>query len=732
MNVYVIQQVRSAVTDDVVRLLAKGLGQPPQATHAVMMATLPALVAALMKRSAMPEGARSLYALLLEPQVNARIGEQLPQLIAHTAGLNQLALAGRQLIEQAIAMRVDPLSEVIARQTGATSQATYALVGIFGAMVLGVLKHSLLEAHAGSDALPMLLAQQAPDVSRQMNDDLCVSLGLGAVASLNGSVVMQLNATAASLAQTSSGVSGKPGASGKAGVDKVSVVGPKAGTARASSTASTNGATGKEESSRAALWGLLIIIIVVAAVFYVRKSQDERQNSTMTSFHAIPVAPAGTGNATSGTSTGSVARAADASQSGAAVASWNSRGAEAGAAMNWSQPDSFAPGKVAGATPGATSGVNAARADGATSGANATRADSATSGANAARADSATSGANAARADSATPAANAARADSAAPAANAARADSATSGANAARADSATSGANATRTASATPAANAARAVGASQPGAANVPMQRSMLVFSVDAAGVPSLTARLGSEDERAALAKKLTKKFGQHFSGDFDVNPSIESSDWLAHLDAFLPLMTQPGAELWLAGNQIELSGSATRASDNWVGRLREKLGGRYNITIFSAEQAVAHASGQFQAKVKALLAENGPCDAASFAKTLNIQVIDFSSGSTHVPASAVANLKASAQALKRCAASGKRVTLNVAGYSDNVGTPADNLRLSQMRAASVRAFLVSEGVPAGSLHAVGYGQIHPVASNDTEGGRFANRRIEFTGSQ
>jgi outer membrane protein OmpA-like peptidoglycan-associated protein len=69
---------------------------------------------------------------------------------------------------------------------------------------------------------------------------------------------------------------------------------------------------------------------------------------------------------------------------------------------------------------------------------------------------------------------------------------------------------------------------------------------------------------------------------------------------------------------------------------------------------------------------------------------------------------------------------VTVKVGGYTDNTGDPAANLQLSQARASSVVAELVALGIPAERLAAEGYGENHPVASNDTESGRAQNRRI------
>jgi OOP family OmpA-OmpF porin len=67
-------------------------------------------------------------------------------------------------------------------------------------------------------------------------------------------------------------------------------------------------------------------------------------------------------------------------------------------------------------------------------------------------------------------------------------------------------------------------------------------------------------------------------------------------------------------------------------------------------------------------------------------------------------------------------------VGSYWDNRGVPARILRTTELRAAAVRAYLVSQGVPAASIIAVGYGSRHPVASNATASGRLRNRRVQL----
>lgn len=70
-----------------------------------------------------------------------------------------------------------------------------------------------------------------------------------------------------------------------------------------------------------------------------------------------------------------------------------------------------------------------------------------------------------------------------------------------------------------------------------------------------------------------------------------------------------------------------------------------------------------------------------------------------------------------------------IEIAGHTDNVGKKAANKKLSQQRADAVRDYLVSKGVDADRVKAVGYGDAKPIAPNDNEEGRQANRRIEAT---
>jgi outer membrane protein OmpA-like peptidoglycan-associated protein len=67
-------------------------------------------------------------------------------------------------------------------------------------------------------------------------------------------------------------------------------------------------------------------------------------------------------------------------------------------------------------------------------------------------------------------------------------------------------------------------------------------------------------------------------------------------------------------------------------------------------------------------------------------------------------------------------------VQGHTDSTGSEEHNQALSERRASSVRGYLVSRGVDADRVAAVGMGEGYPVASNGSESGRQQNRRVDI----
>jgi peptidoglycan-binding protein ArfA len=101
-----------------------------------------------------------------------------------------------------------------------------------------------------------------------------------------------------------------------------------------------------------------------------------------------------------------------------------------------------------------------------------------------------------------------------------------------------------------------------------------------------------------------------------------------------------------------------------------------------------------------------------------------IKFQTGSDKLSNDGVAQLGPVVSAVKAC----PDVKLTVIGHTDNTGSDAINVPLSENRAKAVAAYLVSQGVSAGSVTSKGEGSSQPVAGNDTEAGRAQNRRTEI----
>jgi len=73
--------------------------------------------------------------------------------------------------------------------------------------------------------------------------------------------------------------------------------------------------------------------------------------------------------------------------------------------------------------------------------------------------------------------------------------------------------------------------------------------------------------------------------------------------------------------------------------------------------------------------------------------------------------------------------KTIIEVAGHTDSTGTAEYNRQLSQRRASSVADYLSTRGVAQVRIMTAAGGEDHPIASNATEQGRAANRRVEVT---
>ena len=107
-----------------------------------------------------------------------------------------------------------------------------------------------------------------------------------------------------------------------------------------------------------------------------------------------------------------------------------------------------------------------------------------------------------------------------------------------------------------------------------------------------------------------------------------------------------------------------------------------------------------------------------------TMKENMVNFAFNSSELSSSAKTNLDKLAKVL----VNNPDTNINIYGHTDNKGTDAYNMTLSEKRANSVVNHLASHGVKRNRMFAKGMGESDPVATNETEAGRAENRRVEF----
>jgi OmpA-OmpF porin, OOP family len=128
-----------------------------------------------------------------------------------------------------------------------------------------------------------------------------------------------------------------------------------------------------------------------------------------------------------------------------------------------------------------------------------------------------------------------------------------------------------------------------------------------------------------------------------------------------------------------------------------------------------------------VKGTVANNGcPEISEEVQKSLNAyaKTILFDTGKSSIKAQSAAVLGDIIKILNEYPNS----KFTVEGHADSVGSDANNQKLSDARANSVKEYLVENGVNASRLSSIGYGESKPIDSNTTSKGRANNRRVEI----
>jgi outer membrane protein OmpA-like peptidoglycan-associated protein len=139
--------------------------------------------------------------------------------------------------------------------------------------------------------------------------------------------------------------------------------------------------------------------------------------------------------------------------------------------------------------------------------------------------------------------------------------------------------------------------------------------------------------------------------------------------------------------------------------------------SYTLYVVEEAAMKQDVEFTAGELA--------DALKTKGSIALHNILFDTGKATIKPESAAALAVIGDVLKSDAS----LKLEIQGHTDNVGAAAANLKLSQDRAASVKAYLVqTHGVAADRLTTAGLGDTKPIGDNKTDDGRAQNRRVEL----
>lgn len=242
--------------------------------------------------------------------------------------------------------------------------------------------------------------------------------------------------------------------------------------------------------------------------------------------------------------------------------------------------------------------------------------------------------------------------------------------------------------------------------------------VATLSPEGLVQLRGRLSDETLRQAVDSYARARFGS--DGVYTATRLVSDlpQDWpIRVLSGLEALSFLSNGAVIVTPDNVELRGVSTREDANATisGLLSEKLGEAENYSI-----DVTYRPPPPPVDVPP---DPDVCE-AELVEIQSVNKIQFEPGSATIAAESLDTMNDIADVLKACG----EIRLEIQGHTDSQGRESMNQQLSQARAQSVLNELRARRVLTSTYVAVGYGETQPIASNDSEAGREANRRIEF----
>jgi OOP family OmpA-OmpF porin len=217
-----------------------------------------------------------------------------------------------------------------------------------------------------------------------------------------------------------------------------------------------------------------------------------------------------------------------------------------------------------------------------------------------------------------------------------------------------------------------------------------------------------LPDEASKAALLARLREVYGANRVVDqLAIGTVATPANWNAYLHKLINpnLKMVSRGQLKVDGNAVTLRGDV--ANDAQRQQIANDIATALNPT-YTVNNGLRVAAS-----------EQAVLDTA-----LGNRIIEFDSGKATLAESGMAILDQMSVALRAL----KNKKVEVIGHTDNAGSRAGNLSLSQARAEAVKSYIASRGVALDAIAVSGEGPDRPVADNRTPEGMARNRRIEF----